>query len=43
MKPKSVVALLATTAADGKTYRVEYFSLEVIRSLGYRVRSHCRV
>lgn len=35
-----VVANFATTAADGKTYQVEYFNLDVIISVGYRVRSH---
>ena len=36
---KSVVAKHATTAADGKTYQVEYFNLDVIISVGYRVNS----
>lgn len=36
---KSVVALFATTAADGKTYQVEYFNLDLILSVGYRVNS----
>ncbi len=35
----AVVAESATTAADGKTYQVEYFNLDVIISVGYRVRS----
>jgi hypothetical protein len=35
----SVVAVFATTAADGKTYQVEYFNLDVIISVGYRVHS----
>ncbi len=35
----SVVAFLATTAADGKTYQVEYFNLDAIISVGYRVNS----
>ena len=34
-----VVANFATTAADGKTYRVEYYSLDMILSVGYRVKS----
>jgi prophage maintenance system killer protein len=35
----SVVAFFATTAADGKTYQVEYFNLDAILSVGYRVNS----
>ena len=35
----SVVAKFATTAADGKSYRVEYYNLDVIISVGYRVKS----
>ena len=36
---KSVVANFATTAADGKTYQVDYYNLDVIISVGYRVKS----
>jgi hypothetical protein len=35
----SVVANYATTAADGKTYQVTYYNLEMILAVGYRVRS----
>jgi hypothetical protein len=35
----SVVAFFATTAADGKVYQVEYFNLDAIISVGYRVNS----
>lgn len=35
----SVVVKNATTAADGKTYQVDYFNLDVIISVGYRVKS----
>ena len=34
-----VVASFATTAADGKTYQVTYYNLDVIISVGYRVKS----
>lgn len=35
----SVVANFATTAKDGKTYNVEYYNLDVVISVGYRVKS----
>ncbi len=35
----SVVAKNATTASDGKIYQVEYYNLDVIISVGYRVNS----
>ena len=35
----AVVAKNATTAADGKTYQVDYYNLDVIISVGYRVKS----
>ena len=35
----TVVANFATTAADGKTYQVDYYNLDVIISVGYRVKS----
>ena len=38
-KVNPVVAKFATTAADGKVYQVEYYSLDVILSVGYRVKS----
>ena len=34
---EAVVARNATTAADGKTYQVEFFNLDAILSVGYRV------
>lgn len=40
LQRSAVVALFATTAADGKTYRVEHFNLDVVISVGYRVKSH---
>jgi hypothetical protein len=39
LSPDSVVANFATTAADGKTYQVDYYNLDVIISVGYRVKS----
>jgi hypothetical protein len=39
LERNSVVAFFATTAADGKTYNVEYFNLDAIISIGYRVNS----
>jgi Virulence protein len=39
LNKRSVVAKYATTASDGKTYQVEYFSLDAIISVGYRVKS----
>jgi hypothetical protein len=35
----SVVVNSATTAADNKTYQVDYYNLDVIISVGYRVKS----
>ena len=35
----SVVAKFATTASDGKTYQVEHYNIEMITSIGYRVKS----
>lgn len=35
----SVVANFATTASDGKTYKVDYYNLDMIISVGYRVKS----
>ena len=36
----SVWAKFAYTAADGKIYNVDYYNLDVIISVGYRVKSH---
>lgn len=36
----AVVAKFATTATDNKTYQVEFYNLDVIISVGYRVKSH---
>lgn len=39
LQRKEVVAFFATTATDNKTYQVEFFNLDVIISVGYRVKS----
>ncbi len=39
LTPDSVVAKIATTASDGKTYQVEHYNLDMIISVGYRVNS----
>ncbi|HKY69746.1 MAG TPA: virulence protein RhuM/Fic/DOC family protein [Gammaproteobacteria bacterium] len=39
LEKDSVVANFATTAADGKTYQVDYYNLDAILSVGYRVNS----
>ena len=36
---EAVVANFATTATDGKTYQVDHYNLDVIISVGYRVKS----
>ena len=35
----SVVSILETTAADGKKYKVAFYSLDMILAVGFRVRS----
>lgn len=35
----SVIAKFATTATDGKIYNIEYYNLDMIISVGYRVKS----
>ena len=37
LEEDSVVAKFATTASDGKVYNVDYYNLDVIISVGYRV------
>jgi len=40
LQRNSVVAKFATTASDEKTYQVDHYNLDVIISVGYRVKSH---
>ncbi|MCF2503774.1 virulence RhuM family protein [Dyadobacter sp. CY107] len=39
LEKSAVVANIATTAADGKMYQVDHYNLDVIISVGYRVKS----
>ena len=39
LKREAVVAKFATTAKDGKTYQIDYYNLDMIISVGYRVKS----
>lgn len=39
LRSLSVIAKFATTATDGKVYQVEYYNLDMIISVGYRVKS----
>ena len=36
----SAISILETTAADGKTYKTKYYSLDAIIAVGYRVNSY---
>jgi len=40
LRENSVVRNFRTTASDGKSYDVKYYNLDVIISVGYRVKSH---
>lgn len=39
LQKESVVKDFLTTAADGKKYRTSHYNLDVIISVGYRVKS----
>ena len=39
LEKNQVVAKNATTGTDGKTYQVDYYNLDVVISVGYRVKS----
>ena len=40
LKKESVIRKFRITAADGKSYKTNFYNLEAILSVGYRVRSH---
>ena len=40
LEEKAVVRKFRTTAADGKNYNTAYYNLDLIISLGYRIKSH---
>jgi hypothetical protein len=40
LQPGSVVKEFLTTATDGKNYQTKFYNLDVIISVGYRVKSH---
>lgn len=39
LRQNSVCAIFAHTASDGKTYKVQYYNLDMVISIGYRVNS----
>ncbi len=43
LSPNSVCAKNAHTASDGKIYMVDYYNLDMILSIGYRVNSKRRI
>ncbi len=39
LEPSSVISILETTADDGKNYQTQYYNLDAVISVGYRVNS----
>jgi hypothetical protein len=37
LEENSVISILETTASDGKNYKIKYYNLDAIISVGYRV------
>ncbi len=40
LEKASVISILETTASDGKTYRMNFYNLDAIIAVGYRVNAH---
>ena len=40
LEENAVVSIMETTAKDGKNYKINYYNLKAITSVGYRVKSH---
>ncbi|TKG92006.1 hypothetical protein EYV94_20555 [Puteibacter caeruleilacunae] len=40
LNENSVVRKFRTTASDGKNYNITFYNLDMIISLGYRIKSH---
>lgn len=40
LEPNSVIRNYRTTASDGKSYNTQFYNLDVVISVGYRVKSH---
>ena len=40
LEEDSVISILETTAADGKSYKTRYYNLDAIIAVGYRVNSY---
>ncbi|MEZ4604811.1 MAG: RhuM family protein [Desulfobacterales bacterium] len=40
LSEKAVVKKFFTTAADGKKYKINFYNLDAIISVGYRIKSH---
>lgn len=43
LERESTVAKIATVASNEKTYQIEHFNLDVVISVGYRVKSQLGV
>lgn len=39
LEPDSVISILETTAEDGKKYQTQYYNLDAVISVGYRINS----